>query len=126
MINSGAISIVVGYSDTTISWTFVDAFPSTYTIELVENGLTVGPIIWTSGTPINYTIPDGLTPGVYTFNITVTDGSGNSRSVAITVTVISETPEAIPFGNAFLLFTALSIFGLIFAKNRKIRVSLHK
>jgi len=123
VINSGAISIVVGYSDTTISWTFVDAFPSTYTIELVETGLTIGPIIWTSGTPINYRIPDGLTPGVYTFNITVTDGSGNSRSVAITVTVISETPEVIPFGNAFLLFTALSIFGLIFVKKRKIRIN---
>jgi len=87
----------------------------------METGLTVGPIIWTSGTPINYTIPDGLASGVYTFNITASDGSGNSRSVAIIVTVISESPGGgIPFGNTFLIISVLCVISLIFIKKHRI------
>jgi hypothetical protein len=118
--NSGDISITVGDSDATIYWTYIDAFPGTYTIELVGTGVVVGPISWTSDTRINYIIPDDLAAGVYTFNITVNDSSGNSASATITVTVNNPTGEAIPFGNVFLLITALTIISLIIISKKRI------
>jgi len=124
--SSNDITIEVGYSDLDISWTATDIFSGTYTIELVGDGISIGPLTWSSGDPINYTIPDGLAPGVYTFNITFTDDNGNSASGIITVTITGGSPGGIPFGNSFLIITLLSIFGLIFVKKRKIRVSLHK
>ncbi len=121
MTHSGDISITVGYGDTTIYWIYVDESPSTYTVELVETGLTIGPLAWTSETQINYNIPQGLQAGVYTFNITVTDVSGNSATHIITVTINSATPGGgIPFGDTYLLFTIISIVVLYITSKRRI------
>jgi hypothetical protein len=122
MTHSGDISITVGYADTTIYWVYFDAFPGTYTIELVGSGVVVGPISWVSEAPINYIIPDDLAAGVYVFNITVTDSSGNSASATITVTVNNPTGGEIPLGNYFFLFLGISIICLLIAtKYKKIR-----
>ena len=124
--SSNDITIEIGYNNLNISWTATDLFPGTYTIELIGSGVVIGPITWSSGSPITYDIPDEFAPGIYTFNITLTDDNGNYASGTITVTIIGGTPGGIPFGNTILIITVLSIFGLIFVKKRKIRVSLHK
>ena len=77
-------------------------------------------ITWSSGDLINYTFPDGLASGVYTFNITLTDGSGNSASHFITVTITGGEGGAIPFGNYFLIFIGMSICYLLLSKKHKI------
>jgi len=118
--SSNDITIEIGYSNLNISWTATDIFPGTYTIELIGSGIVIGPITWSSGSPIAYGIPDGFAPGVYKFNITLTDDSGNYASGTITVTITGGTPGGIPFGNTFLIITVLSIFGLILAKKRQI------
>jgi len=120
--SSNDITIEIGYSDLNISWTATDIFPGTYTIELVGSGISVGPLTWSSGDPINYTIPDGLASGVYTFNITITDDNGNSASGTITVTITDGTPEGIPFGETFLLITLVSVVCLVIIKTRKTKL----
>ncbi len=99
-----------------MSWTATDANPDTYTIELQGTGIVAGPTAWTSGNAITYNIPDGFAPGVYTYNITFTDESGNSISNTVTVTIRG----AIPFGNSFLIFIGFSVICLIFTKKRQI------
>ena len=71
-------------------WTATDANPDTYTIELQGTGIIAGPTVWTSGNAINYNIPNGFSPGVYTYNITFTDESGNSISNTVTVTIVDD------------------------------------
>ena len=86
--------------------------------------MQVGGIAWTSGVAITYNIPDGFAAGVYTYNITFSDESGNSISDTVTVTINSGVPSppagGIPFGNVFLIFIGISVIYLIFAKKRKI------
>ncbi len=118
--SSNDITTEVGYTDLAIWWIATDIFPDTYTIEMVGIGIVVGPITWTSHSPINYEIPNEFAPGVYNFTITLTDDSGNTASGTITVTITSTYPGGIPFGDTFLVITVLSIFGLLFAKKRKI------
>jgi len=90
-----------GYTGQSLSWTATDANPDTYTIELQGTGIIAGPTVWTSGNAINYNIPNGFSPGVYTYNITFTDESGNSISDTVTVTIVDDDDEppggAIPF-----------------------------
>ena len=115
------ITAEFGYTALSISWTATDTNPDTYTIELLETGIVIGPITWSSGSPITYDIPDGFDPGVYTFNITLTDESGNTASTTVSVTITSAPPGGgIPFGNLFLLITFLSIISLIITKKRYI------
>jgi hypothetical protein len=121
--NSGDIVLTVGYSDEILTWTFSDATPATYTIELMETGLIIGPYSWTSDTPINYYIPEGLSAGTYSFNITVTDDGGNSASYVISVTIRSESGGAISFGNYFLLIITLMIIGLSIIKKKKLTIT---
>ncbi|MBA7555850.1 hypothetical protein ES705_48542 [subsurface metagenome] len=115
-------TVEAGYTGQSLSWTATDANPDTYTIELIGTGIVAGPTIWTSGSAISYNIPDGFSPGVYTYKITFTDESGNSISNTVTVTIVDdETPGgAIPIGNVFLIFIGLSVIYLIFTKKCQI------
>ena len=90
-------NVEAGYTGQSISWTATDANPDTYTIELLGTGIVAGPTVWTSGVAITYNIPDGFSPGVYTYNITFTDESGNSISNTVTVTIKSIPGGALPF-----------------------------
>ncbi|MHA1749462.1 MAG: hypothetical protein ACTSYF_12550, partial [Promethearchaeota archaeon] len=115
-----------GYTGQILSWTATDLNPNNYTIELQGTGIVTGPTAWTSGSAINYNIPNGFAPGVYTYNITFTDESGNSISNTVTVTINSIDDDddppggAIPFGNFFLIFIGFSVICLIFTKKRQI------
>ncbi|MBA7512300.1 hypothetical protein ES705_04304 [subsurface metagenome] len=98
--NASDLVLNEGYTGQSISWTATDANPDNYTIELQGAGLIAGPTAWTSNVAITYNIPDGFTPGIYTYNITFTDESGYSISDTVTVTInsIGEPPGgAIPF-----------------------------
>ncbi len=116
-VSPSNFTVEQGYTGQSISWTATDLNPYNYTIELQGTGIVAGPTVWTSGNAINYNITDGLAPGVYTFNITFTDESGNSISKTVTVTI---TEGAIPFGNFFLIFLGFSVICLIFTKKRQI------
>ncbi|MBA7584344.1 hypothetical protein ES708_26297 [subsurface metagenome] len=117
------LTVEFGYMGQSLSWTATDSNPNTYTIELQGSGIVAGPTAWTSGVAITDNIPDGFDPGVYTYNITFTDESGNSISNIVTVTINSIDDEppggAIPFGNFFLIFIGLSVVCLIFTKKRQ-------
>ena len=112
-------TVEVGYTGHNISWTATDANPDTYTIELIGTGIVVSSTPWASNTPVVYNIPDGFFPGVYMYNITFADESGNSISDTVTVT-INSIGDVIPFGNSFLIFIGFSVVCLIFAKKRQI------
>ena len=84
-----------GYTGESISWTATDAHPGNYTI---TRNLTpvVTPTPWTNGTEVTYNIPDGLTQGVYTFEITFEDMSSNSISETVNLTVfIPDTTDPV-------------------------------
>jgi len=125
-VSPNNFTVEYGYTGQSISWTATDPYPNTYTIELQGSGIVAGPTVWTSGVAITYNIPDGFDPGVYTYNITFTDESGNSISNTVTVTINSiddddEPPGGtIPFGNFFLIFIGFSVICLIFTKKRQI------
>ena len=107
-----------GYSGQNLSWIATDGNPNNYLIGLQGTGIVTGPTAWTSGNVINYNIPDGLSPGVYVYNITFTDESGNSISNIVTVT-INSAGVSIPFSNYFLIFFGFSIICLIFTYKKK-------
>ncbi len=110
------------YIGQSLSWTATDTNPNTYTIELQGSGIVKGPTSWTSGLAINYNIPDGFTPGEYTYIITFTDESGNSISDTVTVTIEEEvvTPGGgIPFGDYYILFLGIGIATLLLVERKK-------
>ncbi len=76
--NPSDISVSEGYTGQSITWSVDDAYPSTYTITC-NSSEVVSATSWTSG-DITYTIPDGKLKGEYTFEITVSDDSGNQNS----------------------------------------------
>jgi len=119
-VSPNNFTVEYGYTGQSISWTATDANPDTYTIEQIETGIVVTSTPWDDNTPVVYNIPDGFTPGVYTFKIIFTDESGNSISNTVTVTINSIPGGAIPFGNTFLLFIGFSVICLIFIKKRQI------
>ena len=114
------LTVGFGYTGQTLSWTATDANPDTYTIELLGTGIVEVPTAWNSGVTILYNIPIGFAPGVYIYNITFTDGSGNSISNTVSVTINSSLEGAVPFGNFFLVFVGFSVIYLIFIKKRQI------
>jgi len=124
-VSPNNFTVEYGYTVQSISWTATDANPDTYTIKLIGTGIVVTSTPWADNTPVVYNIPDGfapgaLTPGVYTYNITFTDESGNSISNTVTVTINLIPGGAIPFGNSFLIFIGFSVICLIFTKKRQI------
>ena len=66
-----------GYTGQSLSWTANDTNPDTYTIERIGFGIVVASTPWANNTPIVYNIPDGLSVGTHTYNITLTDDFGN-------------------------------------------------
>jgi hypothetical protein len=76
-----------GSSGNTITWTFTDTYNTTYLVQL--DGVNSSEFGWNSGVPIVYPI-DGLTKGVYIFNIIVKDSSGNFANDTVIVTVTDE------------------------------------
>ena len=123
-VSSNNFTVEEDYTGQSLSWTATDTNPDTYTIELQGTGIVAGPTTWTPGVSITYNIPDGFSPGVYTYNITFSDESGNSISNIVTVTInsIDDEPPGgeIPFGNFFLIFIGFSVICLIFTKKRQI------
>jgi len=123
-VSPNNFTVEYGYTGQSLSWTATDANPDTYTIELIGTGIVVTSTPWASNTPVVYNIPDGFSPGAYTYKITFTDESANSISDTVTVTINSIDDEApggaIPFGNFFVIFIGLSVICLIFTKKRQI------
>jgi hypothetical protein len=85
------ITVELGYTGQSISWTATDLYPHTYTIELQGSGILVGPTDWTSGATITYDIPDGFALGVYVYIVTFTDDYGNFNTDSVTFTVDDTT-----------------------------------
>ena len=92
--STGDYSYNEGSIGNSLSWTFTDALPATYTIYRDVTNL-VGSGTWTSGVAITLSNIDGLSLGTHTFNITVYDSSGNSYTDTITITVVDGTPPTI-------------------------------
>ncbi|GAG79893.1 unnamed protein product, partial [marine sediment metagenome] len=90
-IAPGEITVESGYIGVEISWTATDPNPDTYTIELYGTGIVAGPIAWTSGVAINYTIPDGFGVGSYIYMANFTDDYGNFNTDFAVFTVDVET-----------------------------------
>ncbi|MBA7561723.1 hypothetical protein ES708_03363 [subsurface metagenome] len=115
-VSPNNFNVEAGYTGQSLSWTATDANPDTYTIELIGTGIVVSSTPWANNTPVLYNIPDGFSPGVYTYKITFTDESGNSVLDTVTVAIRG----AIPFGNFFLIFIGFSVICLIFTKKRQV------
>jgi len=74
------------YTGESFSWTATDANPGNYTITRDATPVvTATP--WVNGTPVVYNIPDGLTPGTYTFQITFEDIGANVASDSVVMTI---------------------------------------
>ena len=101
-----------------ISWYATDMHPATFTITL--NGFLEGSGTWTSDTNYTFNV-DGLSPGLYVYTIEVSDqlGQTSSGTVMVTVLPVSDSDSGIPFGNSWILFSIISIIGLIFYIKKK-------
>ena len=78
------VSIQVGQTGNSITWTATDDNPTTYSI--TQDGIQVDSGSWTSSQPITISV-DGLSAGTYTYICTVSDGDGQSDSDSVTVSV---------------------------------------
>ncbi len=88
-----------------LNWTVFDLFPDLY--EIRQNGTNVFTGAWQPD-EIVYDFY-GLTPGVYIYNITIFDESGNTASDEVIVTVTADTQPDSPF----IPFDLLVIIGLV-------------
>ncbi|MBN1800776.1 MAG: hypothetical protein JW891_04675 [Candidatus Lokiarchaeota archaeon] len=114
------LTINLGYTGKSISWTATDEHPCNYTIELEGTGIVAGPTSWVSGEPITYTVPEGLTVGTYNYTITIYDDFGNSVSDSILLTVNQKTGgNTISFGNWYFLVFFISLTSIVIYKIRK-------
>lgn len=76
----------------TLNWTCSDLYPASYV--LLRNGIiTLDHLNW-YGDDISYQV--SLAAGVYNFTLTVFDGSGNSASDTVIITVNEETTTTTP------------------------------
>ncbi len=107
-VSPNNFTVEVGYTEQSLSWTATDLNPDNYTIELQGTGIVAGPTEWTIGNAINYSIPNGFSPGVYIYTVNFTDDFGNSISNKVTVTIKAISGGAIPFE---LIIIALVIGG---------------
>ena len=108
------------YTGETISWTATDANPNTYTVS--RNGTVVlNATAWTSGTAVQFSVPDGLTAGDHGFEITFTDDEGNSVTDEVVMTVGPAPPAAIPGYETSIVLGAFTIatIGLIILVKKK-------
>ena len=102
-----------------IIWAAIDMNPAIYTIRI--NGSDESSGQWTSNTPILINI-DGLSPGIYVYEFEVSDQAGHITIDTVTVTVypIEEEPT-IPFGFEWILFSIISIIGLLVYVKKRIK-----
>ena len=108
----------------TLTWTFTDLDPGQYTLHL--NGTVVRTEEWDAG-DLTYII--GFSAGVYNFTVMVADGSGNTATDTVIVTVLSTitngTGEGPVFDTGFLLLVvggglgALVIIIVVIVRLRK-------
>jgi microcystin-dependent protein len=89
------LTVELGYTGQSFSWTATDLNPSTYSIELIGDEIVVGPTAWTSGNSVVYNIPDGFGPGTYTYEITYLDLYANPVSDDVSFSVQDTTTPTI-------------------------------
>ncbi|MHA1313322.1 MAG: FG-GAP-like repeat-containing protein [Candidatus Helarchaeota archaeon] len=88
---SSNLQYEIGTTGHSIYWTATDCNPNIYDIKN-GSGITIATGAWTSGTPIYLNLDSlGLGQGVHSFTCWVYDGSGNSNSSEILVTVEDNT-----------------------------------
>jgi parallel beta-helix repeat protein len=104
IIGPVAFAYVVGQTGRTIAWIPEDYDPASYSVTL--DGIEVMSGAWNSTTE-NVTISaDGLAVGTHTFVVTFVDGSGNSATDTVVVTVLTDTTP---------LFLAIGAGGVVIA-----------
>jgi hypothetical protein len=81
------ITVDEGYTGLSLSWTATDANAGNYTITR-DVTTVVTTTNWTSGAPVVYNIPDGLSAGTYIFTIDFQDTSLASNTSAVMLTVL--------------------------------------
>jgi hypothetical protein len=120
--------VVVGYSTSNFTWIAIDPNPCNCSISLLGEGVKVGPHSWTSGEPIVFDIPEGLSIGEYNYSVLFTDIYGNEVTDTVSFIVKEEIgpPIAIPFNLTYLLFTIISILILVHITKRKIITKVTK
>jgi uncharacterized protein YjeT (DUF2065 family) len=115
------LTVEVGYTGQSISWTATDLHPNTYTITLEGSGIVTGPTAWASGGVITYNVPDGFAVGDYVYTVTFTDYFGNS--ITDSVAFIVEAGGGIP-GARFefiLLLSIGTVVSIVMVKKKKHR-----
>jgi hypothetical protein len=86
------ITYTEGDTGNTIVWEAADNHPASF--EVTYNGSIFAEGEW-GGSRIVLNV-DGLTNGTHSFQLTIYDGSGNSATDSVDVTVVLATPEAPP------------------------------
>ncbi|MBY9007634.1 MAG: hypothetical protein KGD63_12865 [Candidatus Lokiarchaeota archaeon] len=111
-------SYTEGESGNYINWIASDLFPNTFSIS--RNGSEIDSGTWTN-MQLYFVNIDGLTPGIYEFIFNVSDKLENWDSDTIIITVEEKNKPSIPFGNFWVLYTLISIVGLIiYVKKKKL------
>jgi len=115
------LTIESGYTGESFSWTVTDINPNTYTIDLQGSEIVEGQNPWSSGSPITYNIPDGLSAGEYFYMINISDDSGNSITDIVKLTINAPTPTpGIPGYELLFLASILSVIGVLFTIRKKL------
>ncbi|MHA2099478.1 MAG: hypothetical protein ACW99A_12435 [Candidatus Kariarchaeaceae archaeon] len=127
------IAIVKG-SIENLEWTFVDSFPTTYTV--TDNDAVFDNGLWNSGDSIKINL-ESLTLGNHEIVITVQNGNGFSSSDTVTVTVTSSSTsepltstsktttsstsntDSVNTSNLPLLAVTLALFSLIYLRKKR-------
>ena len=119
------LTVELGYTEQSLSWTATDLNPNTYTIELQGSGIVAGPTAWSSGLTMTYDIPDGFAVGVYVYTVNFTDDYGNSINDSVIFTIedagTGDGEVAIP-GASFeitLIISISTIASIIIMKKKK-------
>jgi len=119
--DSSDFSVEHDYTGETISWTATDANPDTYTV--TRNGTAVGTATaWTSGTAVQFSVPDGLAAGDHGFVIWFEDDGGNFvESDEVVMTVEPAPSQPIPGYDLPIVLGIFSIatIGLIVLMKKK-------
>jgi len=103
---------IIGTTGNSIIWTPIDEYPASY--EVSSNGSVYTSSDW-GGSRIVLVV-DGLPVGNHTFTLTVWDGSGNSATDTVLVTVLPYegwTPEAEPADMMMLIIIVGAAAGVI-------------
>ncbi|MHA1996452.1 MAG: hypothetical protein ACW97Z_18120, partial [Candidatus Hodarchaeales archaeon] len=84
--------IEFGSAGNFLHWTPTDEYPGTY--EIFRNSTSVSQGNWINNTELQYSI-DGLSVGIYNFEIAVKDIAGNSVTDPVTVWVVDSMPPTL-------------------------------